>query len=200
MDWLTASDQVMRALSLRQAEEIEKVIDRAEEPAELRRDLPGDKGALRRLRALESMCEVTKTVGWLGPQLQGVLCDLGGTPAARRAMAALSLDDADPERLLALFVVFLYFWVQHSLWGQTPGKRLLRIRLISTRTTVRPTAGRTALRALIFPLLVFVPVAGPIALIVDGVWALLDPEGRTLHDRWANTDVTRKVSKVQAQM
>lgn len=114
--------------------------------------------------------------------------------------AALSLDNADPERLLVLFVVFLYFWAQHSLRGQTLGKRLLRIRLISARTTVRPTVGRTALRTLIFPLLVFVPVAGPIVLIVDGVWALLDPEGRTLHDRWANTEVTRKVSNVQAQM
>ncbi|WP_371778524.1 RDD family protein [Streptosporangium subroseum] len=113
--------------------------------------------------------------------------------------ATLSLDNVDPKRLLVLFVVFLYFWVQHSLWGRTPGKRLLRIHLISTRTTVRPTVGRTALRTMVFPLLVFVPVAGPIFLIVDGVWALLDPEGRTLHDRWANTDVTRKVSHVQAQ-
>ncbi|MBB2914955.1 putative RDD family membrane protein YckC [Streptosporangium becharense] len=112
--------------------------------------------------------------------------------------AELSLDNADPERLPALFAVFLYFWVQHSLWGQTPGKRLLRIRLVSTRTTVRPTVGRTALRTLIFPILVFVPFYGPIVFIVDGVWALLDPEGRTLHDRWANTDVTRKVPNVQA--
>ncbi len=78
MDWLTGSDQAMKALALRQAEEIEKAIDRAEELAELRRDLAGDEGALRRLRALESMCEVTKTVGWLDPQLQGVLRDLGG--------------------------------------------------------------------------------------------------------------------------
>ncbi|MFD0885924.1 hypothetical protein ACFQ08_15350 [Streptosporangium algeriense] len=86
MDWLAPSDQAMRALALRQAEEIEKAIDRAEELAELRRDLAGDEGALRRLRALEAQCDVTKAVGWLGPQLQGVLRDLGGTPAARKAM------------------------------------------------------------------------------------------------------------------
>lgn len=86
MDWLTDSDQTMKTLALRQAEEIKKAIDRAEELAELRRDLAGDEGALRRLRALESMCEMTKTVGWFGPQLQGVLRDLGGTPAARKAM------------------------------------------------------------------------------------------------------------------
>jgi hypothetical protein len=86
MDWLADSDQAMKALALRQAEEIEKAIDRAEQLDELRRDLSDDMGALKRLRALEAMCDVTKTVGWLGPQLQGVLRDLGGTPAARKAM------------------------------------------------------------------------------------------------------------------
>ncbi|MGP4092945.1 terminase small subunit [Nonomuraea sp. KM90] len=86
MDWLTPTDQAMKTLALRQAEEIEKAIDRAEQLDELRRDLSDDMSALKRLKALEAMCDVTKTVGWLGPQLQGVLRDLGGTPAARKAM------------------------------------------------------------------------------------------------------------------
>jgi hypothetical protein len=86
MDWLTKTDQAMKTLALRQAEEIEKAIDRAEELAEVRRDLAGDESAYKRLQKLEAMCDVTKTVGWLGPQLQGVLRDLGGTPAARKAM------------------------------------------------------------------------------------------------------------------
>jgi hypothetical protein len=88
MGWLTASDQAMATLALRQAEEIEKAIDRAGELTSLRRDLAGDESAYKRLQKLEAMCDVTKTVGWLGPQLQGVLRDLGGTPAARRAMKA----------------------------------------------------------------------------------------------------------------
>lgn len=87
MDWLTETDEGLRTLALRQAEEIEKAVDRAEELAALYRDIdPGDRSAYRRLQKLEAMCEVTKTVGWLGPQLQGVLRDLGGTPAARAAM------------------------------------------------------------------------------------------------------------------
>lgn len=86
MTWLTPTDQALRTLALRQAEEIEKAVDRAEELAELRRDLAGDESAYKRLQKLEAMCDVTKTVGWLGPQLQGVLRDLGGTPAARAAM------------------------------------------------------------------------------------------------------------------
>lgn len=86
MDWLGPSDDALKALALRIAEEIEKAIDRAEEFGELRREFAGDVGAYKRLQKLEATCDVTKTVGWLGPQLQGVLRDLGGTPAARKAM------------------------------------------------------------------------------------------------------------------
>ncbi|NJP24444.1 hypothetical protein FLW53_09530 [Microbispora sp. SCL1-1] len=86
MTWLSASDKALAVLALRQAEEIEKAVDRAEELADLRREFADDMVMLKRLQKLEAMCEVTKTVGWLGPQLQGVLRDLGGTPAARKAM------------------------------------------------------------------------------------------------------------------
>lgn len=86
MDWLGPSDEAMKTLAIRQAEEIEKAIDRAQELEQLYRDFAGDKDAYKQLEKLKAMCEVTKTVGWLGPQLQGVLRDLGGTPAARKAM------------------------------------------------------------------------------------------------------------------
>jgi len=83
---LTKSDEGLAALARRAADEIEKAADRAAELGELRRDLAGDDGALKRLRALEAAADLTKVVGWLGPQLQGYLRDLGGTPAARAAM------------------------------------------------------------------------------------------------------------------
>ena len=86
MDWLTPTDEAMKALALRQAEEIEKAVDRAEQFDDLRRDLAGDESAYKRLQKLEAQCDVTKAVGWLGVQLQGVLRDLCGTPAARAAM------------------------------------------------------------------------------------------------------------------
>jgi hypothetical protein len=88
MDWLTESDEGLKTLALRQAEEIEKAIDRAEELAAVTAEFRGDQSMYKRLQKLEAMCDVTKTVGWLGPQLQGVLRDLGGTPAARAAMKA----------------------------------------------------------------------------------------------------------------
>lgn len=88
MTWLTPADDAMKALALRQAEEIEKAAERAEDLAELRLDLASDASAYKRLQKLEAQCDLTKTVGWLGPQLQGVLRDLGGAPAARKALQA----------------------------------------------------------------------------------------------------------------
>lgn len=87
MTWLTASDEALKTLALRQAEEIEKAIDRAEELQALFVEFAGDPGAYKRLEKLAAMCDVTKVVGWLGPQLQGVLRDLGGTPRGRAELA-----------------------------------------------------------------------------------------------------------------
>src|SRR3954465_3130580 len=86
MTWLTPSDQALATLARRNAEEIEQAADPAEELAELQREFAGDPSMFKRLQKLEAMCEVTKTVGWLGPQLQGYLRDLGGTPASRAAL------------------------------------------------------------------------------------------------------------------
>lgn len=88
MTWLEKSDEGLKALALRQAEEIEKAITRAEELEAVTAEFGGDPSMYKRLQKLEAMCDVTKTVGWLGPQLQGVLRDLGGTPAARKALKA----------------------------------------------------------------------------------------------------------------
>lgn len=99
MTWLESSDQAMKTLALRQAEEIEKAVDRAEELAQILADSRGQPDIYKRLEKLQAMCEVTKTVGWLGPQLQGVLRDLGGAPVPR---AALKKDKPVGSRLAQL--------------------------------------------------------------------------------------------------
>lgn len=88
MDWLATSDDGIKALALKLAEEIEGATERAEELSDIAGMLAanGELDLLKRVQRLEAMCNVTKIVGWLGPQLQGVLRDLGGTPAARLAM------------------------------------------------------------------------------------------------------------------
>lgn len=99
MDWLKPSDKAMATLAMRQAEEIEKAVDRAAELEDLKTAFAGDASMFKRLQKLEAQCELTKTVGWLGPQLQGVLRDLGGAPAAR---AALKTDKPIGGRLAQL--------------------------------------------------------------------------------------------------
>jgi len=85
MTWLSPSDEALKTLALRLADEIEQAADRAEELAHLMRDMAGDRDAYRRLQKLEAQCDAAKAVGWLGQQLQGVLRDLGGAPATRKA-------------------------------------------------------------------------------------------------------------------
>ncbi|WP_433078887.1 terminase small subunit [Dactylosporangium sp. CA-052675] len=99
MDWLTPTDYALRALALRMAEQIEEAVDRADELRALQREFAGDESATKRLKALEAQCDMTKAVGWLGPQLQGVLRDLGGTPKGR---AELNPDKPVGSRLAAL--------------------------------------------------------------------------------------------------
>ncbi|MGW4639041.1 hypothetical protein ACWEN6_10955 [Sphaerisporangium sp. NPDC004334] len=43
------------------------------------------------------------------------------------------------------------------------------------------------------------PVAGPLLLVVDGLWGLLDPGGRPLHDRLATTEAARRTPDAQPQ-
>ncbi|MGW0590107.1 RDD family protein [Streptosporangium sp. NPDC002607] len=105
-----------------------------------------------------------------------------------------------PVGLTILGGLFLYFWVQHALWGRTLGKRLLGVRVIAVRTGGRLSAGRTALRTLVFPLLAFVPDVGLWCLLAGGLWMLLDPDGRVLHDRWLGAAVVRdRVKNAQPQ-
>lgn len=86
MEWLTLTDRALTALAIRQATEIETAVEQAAELRALAQDLTGDDNALKRLVALEAAYNAAKVVSQLGPQLQAVLKDLGGTPAARRAL------------------------------------------------------------------------------------------------------------------
>lgn len=100
MTWLDgATDDALKALALRQAEEIETAIDRAQLLSDLYDQAQGDSVIYKRLQMLEAQCEVVKVVGLIGPQLAAVLRELGGTPAARKALRA---DNPVGGRLAAL--------------------------------------------------------------------------------------------------
>jgi uncharacterized RDD family membrane protein YckC len=68
--------------------------------------------------------------------------DVGpGAPASDRF--------GDLDRLLILVLVFAYYWIPEMLWAQTPGKRVLDLRVErvdGTKAGAGPTFVRTLLR------------------------------------------------------
>ncbi|MER7209897.1 RDD family protein [Streptosporangium sp. NPDC000239] len=110
-------------------------------------------------------------------------------PISGMGAGFLKRAEAYPTAPAAPAGLFLFFWIQHVLWGRTPGKRLLGIRVVATGT--RSTAGRAVLRVVAFPLLALVPGAGLWLLLVDGLWTLFDAEGQVLHDRLLGFTVIR---------
>ncbi|MER7128624.1 RDD family protein [Streptosporangium saharense] len=112
---------------------------------------------------------------------------IGMSPVNGMGYGFLKRVEARPTNLVVPASLFLYFWVQHVLWGRTLGKRLLGIRVVAPRAG----AGRMALRSVAFPLLALVPGVGLWCLLADGLWMLFDREGRVLHDRLLGFVVTR---------
>jgi uncharacterized RDD family membrane protein YckC len=85
---------------------------------------------------------------------------------------------------IVLAVMFSYLTVSIALTGRTLGMRLLSLRTIDVRTGLIPTGGQAMKRAVgyIFSL----------ALLGIGIiYALVDREGRTMHDRFSKTIVIR---------
>lgn len=83
--------------------------------------------------------------------------------------------------LLFAIVAFLYFFTFYALRGQTPGKRLVRARVIDAYGR-RPSLGRALVRTLAY--------APSLLLLALGFfWIGFDREKRGLHDWLADTYV-----------
>jgi uncharacterized RDD family membrane protein YckC len=78
---------------------------------------------------------------------------------------------------------FLYFFIFHALRGQTPGKRLLRIRVIDGYGR-RPSLGRALVRTAAY-------LPSLLVLALGFLWIGFDREKRGLHDWLADTYVIR---------
>jgi len=120
---------------------------------------------------------------------------LSSVPAARTAIAA-----AESHLEGALFVVglvfylvaFAYDWIQHSLWGQTIGKRALGTRVVMADGNPAVGPGPAAGRAAIYALTPVVPFVGWLFDLLNELWLTWDPRRQCLHDKAAHTVVIKK--------
>ena len=85
---------------------------------------------------------------------------------------------------LALILMFSYLTISFALTGRTLGMRLLSLRTIDVRTGLIPTGGQSMKRAVgyIFSLAI---------LGLGIIYALIDRDGRTIHDRFSKTAVVQ---------
>jgi uncharacterized RDD family membrane protein YckC len=83
---------------------------------------------------------------------------------------------------ISLLLMFAYLTLSVALTGRTLGMRLLSLRTIDKRTGLIPTGGQSIKRALAYIL--------SLGLFGFGIiYALIDPDGRTIHDRFSKTRV-----------
>jgi uncharacterized RDD family membrane protein YckC len=88
-------------------------------------------------------------------------------------------------------VSFGYDWIQHGLWGQTIGKRVMGTKVV-TADTRAPISGQSACgRAAVYALIPAVPSVGALFALVNESWLLWDPRRQCLHDKAASTVVVK---------
>jgi uncharacterized RDD family membrane protein YckC len=89
-------------------------------------------------------------------------------------------------------ISFGYDWLQHGLWGQTIGKRIMGTKVV-TADTRSPISGQAACgRAAVYALVPVVPSLGSLFALINESWLLWDPRRQCLHDKAAGTVVVKK--------
>lgn len=88
MGWLQPTDQALADLARKLAEQIEEAQERADLLKQAFAEFAGDPGMYKRLQRLEAMCDLAKVLQASSQPLLLALRDLGGTPTARKALAA----------------------------------------------------------------------------------------------------------------
>lgn len=87
-----------------------------------------------------------------------------------------------PLSIVAVFGYYLFFWTKKN--GQTPGKKLMHIRIISTDGSPI-TFGKAILRLIGYWVSSFI-------FYIGFLWPLWDPCKQALHDKIANTYVIQE--------
>ncbi|MFJ2030515.1 RDD family protein [Streptosporangium sp. NPDC087985] len=87
-----------------------------------------------------------------------------------------------PIEVAVTILLAVYFWLQHALWGQTLGKRLCRLKVVSRKTGEPPSLRHAGIRALVYPALALTPYSGALINLVDALWMFVGAKRQCLHD------------------
>jgi uncharacterized RDD family membrane protein YckC len=137
--------------------------------------------------------ETTTTSAGFGRRIiAGTLDLLLVAVMAAPAAAAIEFSDGDwsNPRVIGLMsgvaaaVMFAYFTISIALTGKTLAMRILSLRTIDLRTGLIPTGGQSMKRALGY-------IFGLALLGLGIIYALVDPDRRTIYDRFSRTIVIR---------
>jgi uncharacterized RDD family membrane protein YckC len=91
--------------------------------------------------------------------------------------------------LVAAVLAFVYYVLQHGTWGQTPGKRVMSLRVVRAEDGGPIGYGRAAAR-LLFQYVISAITCG-VGGLIDVAWILWDPRRQALHDKVAKTVVVK---------
>ncbi len=92
--------------------------------------------------------------------------------------------------LISVLLATVYYVVCHGSMGQSLGKMLLGIKLVRA-DGANPTFADAFKRSLVHPTAGFIPVAGGLIILVNGLWPLWDDNKQSLGDKMARTQVVR---------
>lgn len=115
---------------------------------------------------------------------------------ALEAFAATLAEVYLPIMLAGLALQFSFSVMMVALFGASPGKLLMGIRIVTVEG--RDVGFGAALWRWVTPVLVgLVPLVGGIIVLVDYLRPLWNPDKRALHDSWAGTIVVRRPQRVR---
>jgi uncharacterized RDD family membrane protein YckC len=157
-------------------------------------------------RLLDSMIisMLSTVVGWpwlrsvvdaLTPSFQAIL--EGSTEEDLVAILEQPAIQSAMERyaFVGLLVGMVYTVFTVHLFGGTPGKRLVGLRVRSWGSPGNPSWGQSLARWLTRDPIPFLPLIGPLIglpyLALDSLWLLRDPRRQCLHDKLPGTVVVR---------
>lgn len=131
---------------------------------------------------------------WLLPYLRAAFrsAERSAQSGGRPQIVQLDTRQALLVSLVSAVIYFGYDLVQHRFWGQTLGKRALRLRVARTDGSVL-SWGRAAVRSAIWTLVPAIPTLGLFFEVLDGLWPLWDkPRRQAIHDKVAGTVVVQR--------